>query len=114
MDLPSGGLNLTESLLIDSLIRQEIDHVFEYKRNEELISFNPSSYQVIEESEPFSAASGLLSAYYMKEPSKLQMARQLLYKEFLMALPDLYSIEEAYALEKKIITYIDHAFDSAD
>ena len=110
----SNGYANAKALLIDSLIRQEIDHVFHFRRNDVIISFNPSSYEIIEGSAPFLAAYRQLSDDYMKEPSKLHLAGQLLYKEFMMKLPDLFTEEEALSLEKDIIGYIDKAFDSAE
>ena len=112
--LDGNGFANAKALLIDSLIRQEINHVFHYKRDDDLMMFNPCSYEVIEDSEPFSAASRQLSEDYMKEPSKLQLARQLLYKELIMALPDVYTSEEAMILEERIVEYINKAFDSAE
>ncbi|MBR4460999.1 MAG: DUF3196 family protein [Erysipelotrichaceae bacterium] len=110
----SEGFANAKALLIDSLIRQEISHVFQFKRGEDIISFNPCTYAVIEDSEPFLAASAQISIDYMKEPSKLQLARQLLYKELIMALPDTYSVEQALVIEKNIVAYINNAFDSAE
>ena len=112
--LASKGYANAKALLADSLIRQEIDHLFHFRKENEIISFNPSLFTVIEASEPFLSASGKLFEDYMKEPSKLQLARQLLYKEFIMQLPDQFDQESAMSLEKNIVAYIDHAFDSAE
>ncbi len=112
--LCSEGFANAKALLIDSLIRQEIDHLFAFQKEGETISFNPSLYTIIEESEPFLDACRKLSDDFMKEPSKLQLGRQLLYKEFMMKLPDQFDLESALSLEKDIVIYINNAFDSAE
>ena len=76
--LASEGYANAKALLADSLIRQEIDHLFHFRKGNDIILFRPSLFTVIEASEPFLSASGKLFEDYMKEPSKLQLARQLL------------------------------------
>lgn len=97
-------------LLIDSLIRQEINCDFIY--NGEI--FNPSKIIVPEKSEGFLSALELIRERFMKDPSMMAMAEQLLYKEALMALPETLNKEEGIAIADKIIVYILNAFESAN
>ena len=99
-----------KALLIDSLIRQEINCDFIY--NGEI--FNPSKIIVPEKSEGFLSALELIRERFMKDPSMMAMAEQLLYKEALMALPETLNKEEGIAIADKIIVYILNAFESAN
>ena len=112
--LKEGTFKNAKVLLIDSLIRQQIDHVFTYIDKDNTYTFNPFRLIKIEESDSFICAYKLLDDYYMKEPSKFMMAKQLLNKEFLLHLPEIYSIDEAKDIADKIIIFIDDAFDSAN
>ena len=98
-----------KALLIDSLIRQEINYDFEYVNNGSLIVFNPSKLKIVEETDEFKNASDILSDYYLKDPSKLQIGLELIYKECLLALPNKI---DSKAVANKIIKYIDDAFSA--
>lgn len=104
--LKSDGFANAKALLIDSLIRQEINYDFEYVNNSSLLVFNPSNLKVIEETDGFIKSKTKLEENYMKDPSKIQMGLELLYKEALLSLPQ--EIEGDTA--DKIISYIDEAF----
>ncbi len=97
-------------LLIDSLIRQEINCDFIYNGE----TFNPSKIIVPEKSEGFLSALELIRERFMKDPSMMAMAEQLLYKEVLMALPETLNKEEGIAIADKIIVYILNAFENAN
>ena len=97
-------------LLIDSLIRQEINCDFIYNGK----TFNPSKIIVPEKSEGFLSALELIRERFMKDPSMMAMAEQLLYKEALMALPETLNKEEGISIADKIIVYILNAFESAN
>lgn len=111
--LKGDGFINAKVLLIDSLIKQEINHVFEYRKNDEIIKFNPSNIDNIQESEGYISCLNALRERFMKEPSMLYMAEQLLYKEALMALPDILNNKDGILLAGKIEKYICDAFDSA-
>ncbi|MBR3006717.1 MAG: hypothetical protein IKH68_08690 [Erysipelotrichaceae bacterium] len=51
-----------------------------------------------------------MTEYYLKEPSKLKLAQQLLYKELLLFLPQIVDRKESKNLAKKIEEFIDQAF----
>ena len=108
--LNGNGSSNGKALLIDSLVRQEIDHVFTVNRNDGSISFNPREICKIEDSEGCRKATELLEETFMKEPSKLLMARQLLAKELLLLLPASMNEEEGTYVAEKITDYINDAF----
>ena len=103
-----------QALLIDSLIRQEINEVFYCYRNDEKISFNPSFMSVTEDSASYKNARDLLREYYLKEPSKSLLAEQLLFKEFMIVLPLCFDTDEMMQIVNSIEKYVDDAFDSAN
>lgn len=107
--LKENGYVNAKALLIDSLIRQEINYEFTYVNNGSFIRFNPKDLIVIEETHGFKHALEQLQRNYYKDPSKNHMAMQLLYKEALLSLPN--QIDGDLASEK-IINYIDEAFSA--
>ena len=112
--LKDGDFKNAQVLLIDSLIRQQIDHNFTYLDGVNTHYFNPIELKNIEETDGYICAYKVLDDYYMKEPSKFVMAKQLLNKEMLMNLPKMYSGDEGKEIADKIIKFIDDAFNSAN
>ena len=104
-----GYLN-SKVLLIDSLIRQAVNCDFIYNGE----TFNPCKVILPEKSPGFLSALELIRERFMKDPSMMAMAEQLLYKEVLMALPDTLSKDEGFMAADKIIAYILKAFESAN
>ena len=109
--LQSDGFINAKVLLIDSLIRQEINKEYKLKRNDEITVFNPSQIVPPEESDGFKLCLSELRGYFMKEPSMLQMAEQLLYKEALLSLPDNIDEKDSSYLAAKIEKFITDAFN---
>ena len=107
--LKSDGFVNAKALLIDSLIRQEINYDFKYVNNGSFINFNPSKLIPVEESKEFNLVRSKLEDYYLKDPSKYQLGLELLYKEALLSLPNQINGEVAF---EKIINYIDDAFSA--
>lgn len=105
--LKSNGQKEAQVLLIESLIRQEINYTFKYNNS----FFNPKECLVPEESNGFLKGNELLSDFYFKDPSKLKMAIQLLYKDCILYLPNSYTPEQGEELAKKIENYIEKAFE---
>lgn len=105
--LVSNGYDNAKALLVDSLIKQEINYDFKYVSNKIKTTFNPSKLKSVEESDEFNETKKLLDEYYMKDPSKYEMGMQLLYKEALLTLPNKINSKDIYT---KIINYIDDAF----
>ena len=112
--LKEGTFKNAKVLLIDSLIRQEVDYLFTYIDEDNTYRFNPKNLSRIEESDGFINAYKILDDYYMKEPSKFVMAKQLLNKEMLLALPNMYNADEGRLIADRIIEFIDAAFNSAN
>ena len=108
--LRSNGFINAKVLLIDSLIRQQIDHRFVYINNDDRYEFNPKDVKKADEAEGDLSAINCLQEYYLKEPSKLLLAEQLLNKEALLALPFNLSYEDGIKIAEKIENYIDEAF----
>ena len=108
--LRSNGFINAKVLLIDSLIRQQIDHRFVYINNDDRYEFNPKDVKKADEAEGYFSAINCLQEYYLKEPSKLLLAEQLLNKEALLALPFNLSYEDGIKIAEKIENYIDGAF----
>ena len=98
-----------KALLIDSLIKQDINYEFEYVNKCSFIKFNPIKMKIIEETEGFIVGSKIINETYMKDASKAHMALELLYKEAMLSLPiEINGIEKA----SNIIKYIDSAFSA--
>lgn len=108
--LRSNGFINAKVLLIDSLIRQQIDHRFVYINNDDRYEFNPKDVKKADEAEGYLSAINCLQEYYLKEPSKLLLAEQLLNKEALLALPFNLSYEDGIKIAEKIKNYIDEGF----
>lgn len=108
--LQSGSFRNAKVLLIDSLIRQEINKEYLYYDNESRFHFNPSELKPIEETDGFISAMNDLREIYLKEPSKLLMSQDLLFKECMLALPHNLNTDEGKRLAVKISRFIDDAF----
>ncbi|MBQ6493893.1 MAG: DUF3196 family protein [Erysipelotrichaceae bacterium] len=108
--LESDGVNEGKALLIESLIRQEINDTFIFERDGIRYEFNPSLILNVDDSDGFKQALKALREYFMKDPSKMKMAEQLLYKEAIMALPLNLEEDEGLYIAEKIEKYIEDAF----
>ena len=108
--LSGNGYINAKVLMIDSLIRQEINFDFSYNDS----TFNPSKITRVEESDGFLSGLDAIRERFMKDPSMMRMGEQLLYKEVLLALPKTLSHDEGLIVADKIIDYILKAFESAN
>ena len=109
--LCSDGFINAKVLLVDSLIRQEIGEDIKMTNNGLEYNFIPKYLLPIEESDGYLSGKKYLEDIYLKEPSKLKMGMDLLYKELIMNLPINLIDEEGIILAKKIEEYINKAFD---
>lgn len=109
--LSSNGFKNAKVLLIDSLINQEINDEFNYKDNDVEYTFNPSNIKPIVDNDSYLVCLSKLNDIYMKEPSLLIMANQLLYKEAIMMLPKQLNNEDIDVLVVKITDFITSAFN---
>lgn len=111
--LCSEGFINAKALLVDSLIKQDINEEINMLNNGLEYSFIPKYILSPENSLGFLEGLKLLSDKYMKEPSKLELAKQLLYKECLLALPVNYEEDDGPYLADKVYEYIENAFNAA-
>ena len=110
--LSSDGFKNAKVLLIDSLIRQEINEEIHYIDSGMDYTFIPKYIVPIEMSDGFVSSKKLLEDEYMKEPSKLLMAMDLLYKDCLLSLPLNLDKSEGEYIADNIIEYISKAFEN--
>ena len=109
--LKGDGFINAKVLLVDSLIRQEIgDDIYLNKDGLEF-NFIPKFQLPIEESDGFISGNKYLEEHYLKDPSKLHMAKSLLYKELMLQLPINVEESEGIIIAKDIIEYIEDAFN---
>lgn len=108
--LCSKGFINAKVLLVDSLIRQEITEDIKMSDEDGEYTFIPKYLMPVEESFGYDAAIKYLNEYYLKEPSKLKMAKDLVYKQMIMMLPINTEEEEGLMIAKKISEYIDGVF----
>lgn len=109
--LCSDGFINAKVLLIDSLIRQEIGEEISMINEGMEYNFIPKYLLPVEESDGYLSAKKYLQDIYLKEPSKLKMSMDLLYKELILNLPINMIAEEGIILAKKIEEYINKAFN---
>jgi len=112
--LISNGNRNAKALLIDSLIRQEINEEINLIIDGMEYHFIPKYIIPFEQSDGYLACDKLLSEFYLKDPSKLIMAKQLLFKEAMLNLPINIEKEEAPVICDKITKYIEDAFNNND
>lgn len=110
--LCSNGFANAKALLVDSLVRQEINEEIKMNNKGLEITFIPKYVWPIEISEGFESGLKYLSDYYMKEPSKFEIAKSLLYKEAMLELPINLEKSEGIIKAMNIIKYVDDAFNN--
>lgn len=98
-------------LLIDSLIRQEISEEIKMINEGIEYTFIPKYIWPIEISEGYESGIKYLNEHYLKEPSKLEIAKSLLFKEAMLILPLNLENSEGIIKAKNIIKYVDDAFN---
>ena len=101
-----------KALLIDSLIAQQIDEPLLYRSKDKEIAFVPKDLKRADQSECFAKVKSILEEEFMKEPSKLRLAMQLLYKEAMLYLPLQLQEKDSASIGEKIISFINKAFES--
>ena len=109
--LCSDGFINAKVLLVDSLIRQEINEDIKMNNKGIEYEFIPKFLLTIEESDGFISGNKYLNEYYLKEPSKLDLAKNLLYKEMMLLLPINQDENEGLIIAQNITKYIDDAFN---
>lgn len=109
--LKGKGFRNAKALLIDSLIRQQIDYVFILNDEDKELQFNPSKLTPLEESVVYKECNKSLEERFLKEPSMLVLGKQLLYKEMMLSLPLLPDKAESEQIAERIEDYIRKAFE---
>lgn len=109
--LSHDGFKNAKVLLLDSLIRQELNDTIYYNDDGMEYEFIPKYQLPIEESDGYLAGNKYLEDYYLKDPSKLKMAKSLLYKELMLSLPITLEDSEGIYIAKDICDYIEEAFN---
>ncbi len=109
--LSGDGFINAKVLLIDSLIRQEIGDDITFNNNGLEFNFIPKFQLPIEESDGYLSGNKYLERHYLKDPSKLKMAKSLLYKELMLNLPINLESSEGEIIAKDICEYIEEAFN---
>lgn len=109
--LKGKGFRNAKALLIDSLIRQQIDYVFILNDEDKELQFNPSKLIPLEESDVYKECNKSLEERFLKEPSMLVLGKQLLYKEMMLSLPLLPDKDMSEQIAERIEDYIRKAFE---
>lgn len=97
-------------LLIESLLRQEISEEITMSQDGVEYTFIPKYIVPPEMSDGYVEAVNILNNKFMKEPSKFELAKQLIYKDCLLALPLSYNKDEGTLLAEKAFEFIEDAF----
>ena len=108
--LTNKGFINAKVLLIESLIKQDISDEINFNNDGLEYSFIPRYIMLPEESDGYKAAINSLNELFMKEPSKLEIAKSLVYKECIMALPINLDETEGFELANKVYKYVLKAF----
>ena len=100
------------ALLIDGLIRQEINYEFKLNKDGLEIVFNPRYIETIEDSDGYQVALEIINNKYgCSNPSLLNIAKDLLIRECYYSLPINYSEDEGDLLADYIIKELETSFD---
>lgn len=110
--LNGNGLKNAKVLLIDSLIRQEISETVKANIDDMDYEFIPKYLLSPENTDGYLEAKKKIEDYYLKEPSKLKIALDLLYKETILMLPLNPETQEGELLFNKIVDFVDKAFNN--
>ena len=94
------GFKNAKALLLDSLIRQELNDTIYYNDEGMEYEFIPKYQLPIEESDGFLAGNKYLEEYYLKDPSKLMLTLPITLEE-----------SEGLYVAKDICEYIEEAFN---
>lgn len=101
-------------LLIESLINQGLTREFECNKDGLTYKFIPRYLLTPEESDGFIEAYELLKEAFIHNPAYLKLAKELLYKECLFALPVNYEADESKLLCDRIVEFICKSFNDED
>ncbi|MBR3227284.1 MAG: DUF3196 family protein [Erysipelotrichaceae bacterium] len=112
--LCSDGFINAKVLLVDSLIKQEIGDEMRMENGGIEYSFIPKYQLPVEESDGYQSGKKYLEDIFLKEPSKMKMAVDILYKELILSLPVNADKDEGITMAGNIAAYVNKAFGDAD
>lgn len=104
-----------QCLLVDGLIRQEINHEFTLELKKQIITFNPRYIELVEESDGYVEALKYLSdTFENDQPSLFMLAKDTLISECYLNYPLNFSFDEGKLLADSIALYIYRLFNQED
>ena len=110
--LLKGTNDQAKSILIDALIRQEINETYHIIKDDMDMEFNPRYCECIEDTDSFQLAyNKLRDIYESNYPSYLKFGFDLLVKEYYEALPMTFCEDEVEYIVDKIQKQIDSMFN---
>ena len=98
-------------MLILSLKEQESSRTYSILKDNEIIQFIPKDIVLPEDSEYYKESTKVLNEYYLKNPDMLNLAKELLYNDYIMNLPKQREITDVRYITSKIKQYIDKSFN---
>lgn len=98
-------------MLILSLKEQESSKTYSILKDNEIIQFVPNDIVLPDSSEYYKESTKVLNEYYLKNPDMLNLAKELLYNDYIMNLPKQRDIKDVKYITSKIKQYIDKSFN---
>lgn len=108
--LLSKGSLRAKIMLVISLFKQESNHTYSILKGNKIYQFIPNNLIMPESSEYFLEVSNMLADYYLKNPDMLHLAKELLYDDYIMNLPEHRDLKDTKYMFNKITKYIDDSF----
>ena len=108
--LLSSGSIRAKVMLIIALKNQESSREYSVLKENKIYPFIPKYIVLPEESSYFKKSIIYLNEYYMKNPDMLQLAKELLYNDYILYLPLTRDLNDVKYITSKIIQYIDKSF----
>lgn len=108
--LLSSGSIRAKVMLIIALKNQESSREYSVLKENKIYPFVPKYIVLPEESSYFKKSIIYLNEYYMKNPDMLQLAKELLYNDYILYLPLTRDLNDVKYITSKITQYIDKSF----
>ena len=108
--LSKGSLVAKVKLMI-ALHDQESNQTFSIIKDNKIFQFVPKDIILPDSSDYYLEATKVLNDYYLKNPDMLQLAKELLYNDYILNLPEGRVLKDVKYVTSKVIRYIDDSFD---
>ena len=108
--LSSGSLRAKVMLMI-ALHDQESSHTFSIIKDNKIFQFIPKDIILPDSSDFYKESVKVLNDYYLKNPDMLQLAKELLYNDYILNLPEGRTIKDVKYITSKITQYVDKSFN---